>query len=55
MPPELTGAAPAAPDEVPDLDVSEEVFPEPPPEPEGDETPAEAEETGEPPSEDEGS
>src|SRR6266516_3181320 len=30
MPPELTGEAPAAPDEVPDLDVSEEVFPEPP-------------------------
>jgi len=55
MPPELTGEAPAAPDEVPDLDVSEEVFPEPPPEPEGDQTPAEAEETGEPPSEDEGS
>jgi small subunit ribosomal protein S1 len=34
MPPELTGAAPAEapPDEVPDLDVSEEVFPETPPE-----------------------
>jgi hypothetical protein len=54
MPPELTGEAPAAPEEVPDLDVSEEVFPDPPPEPEADETPAEAEEAG-PPSEDEGS
>jgi small subunit ribosomal protein S1 len=34
MPPELTGDVQqeAAPDEVPDLDVSEEVFPEPPPE-----------------------
>jgi small subunit ribosomal protein S1 len=31
MPPELTGDAPAAPDDVPDLDVSEEVFPDPPP------------------------
>jgi len=31
MPPELTGEAEAAPEEVPDLDVSEEVFPEPPP------------------------
>jgi small subunit ribosomal protein S1 len=55
MPPELTGETPAAPEEVPDLDVSEEVFPDPPPEPEADETPAEAEEAGEPPSEDEGS
>ena len=45
MPPELTGEAePEAPEEVPDLDVSEEVFPEPPPaEAEADETPAEAE------------
>jgi small subunit ribosomal protein S1 len=32
MPPELTGQVPAAPEEVPDLDVSEEVFPAPPPE-----------------------
>ena len=31
MPPELTGDAPAAPEEVPNLDVSEEVFPETPP------------------------
>jgi small subunit ribosomal protein S1 len=57
MPQELTGEAPATPDEVPDLDVSEEVFPEPPPqaepEPEADGTGDG--ETGEPPSEDEGS
>jgi small subunit ribosomal protein S1 len=52
MPPELTGDAeqPATPDEVPDLDVSEEVFPEPPPEaaedapPEAAESPEAAEE-----------
>jgi small subunit ribosomal protein S1 len=31
MPPELTGQLEPAPAEVPDLDVSEEVFPEPPP------------------------
>jgi small subunit ribosomal protein S1 len=38
MPPELTGEATqeAAPDDVPDLDVSEEVFPEAPPSPSGD-------------------
>jgi small subunit ribosomal protein S1 len=48
MPPELTGEAPAEapPGEVPDLDVSEEVFPEAPPEgSEGDEA---AEEAAEP-------
>src|SRR2546422_945102 len=41
MPRELTGEAPAAPEEVPDLDVSEEVFPEPPPEAGEGEPPAE--------------
>ena len=55
MPPELTGEAQATPEEVPDLDVSEEVFPEPPPQPEGEQEAAGGEETGEPPSEDEGS
>jgi small subunit ribosomal protein S1 len=55
MPPELTGEAQATPEEVPDLDVSEEVFPEPPPEPEGDQEAPGGEEAGEPPSEDEGS
>jgi small subunit ribosomal protein S1 len=48
MPPELIGEAPTAPEEVPDLDVSEEVFPEPPPEPAADEPPADTAETGEP-------
>jgi small subunit ribosomal protein S1 len=43
MPPELTGEAPAAPEEVPDLDVSEEVFPEPAPEADDGEPPAEPE------------
>jgi small subunit ribosomal protein S1 len=42
MPPELTGDAPAAPEEVPDLDVSEEVFPEAPPQADAEE----AEEAG---------
>jgi small subunit ribosomal protein S1 len=37
MPPELTAQADAAPSEVPDLDVSEEVFPEAPPAVEGTE------------------
>jgi small subunit ribosomal protein S1 len=52
MPPELTGEATqeAAPEEVPDLDVSEEVFPETPPQaetlPEG-EAPSEGETQGE--------
>ncbi len=55
MPPELTGEAEATPEEVPDLDVSEEVFPEPPPQPEAEQEGAGGEETGEPPSEDEGS
>jgi small subunit ribosomal protein S1 len=55
MPPELTGEAQATPEEVPDLDVSEEVFPEPPPQPEGEQAATGEEETGEPPSEDEGS
>ncbi len=40
MPPELTGDAPAAPEEVPDLDVSEEVFPESPPQADGQEADA---------------
>ena len=56
MPQELTGEAEAAPEGVPDLDVSEEVFPEPPPQepaPQGES--AGDEETGEPPSGDEGS
>jgi small subunit ribosomal protein S1 len=56
IPQELTGEAEAAPEEVPDLDVSEEVFPEPPPQepaPQGES--AGDEETGEPPSGDEGS
>jgi small subunit ribosomal protein S1 len=46
MPPELTGDVeqPATPDEVPDLDVSEEVFPEPPPEATEEEPPEVAEE-----------
>jgi small subunit ribosomal protein S1 len=45
MPPELTAEAqPPAPEEVPDLDVSEEVFPEPPPAAAGAEEP----ETSEP-------
>jgi len=52
MPPELTGETEAAPEKVPDLDVSEEVFPEPPPEADEAQTPAESEETGEPPPED---
>jgi small subunit ribosomal protein S1 len=59
MPPELTGEAQpdATSEEVPDLDVSEEVFPEPPPaespqreaaaEPQPDEAPAEPEDGGE--------
>jgi small subunit ribosomal protein S1 len=56
MPQELTGEAEAAPEEVPDLDVSEEVFPEPPPqEPASRVESAGDEETGEPPSGDEGS
>jgi small subunit ribosomal protein S1 len=55
MPQELTGEAEATPEEVPDLDVSEEVFPEPPPAPEGDSQAAGDEEAGESPSEDEGS
>ena len=69
MPPELTGEAPATPEEVPDLDVSEEVFPDPPPQAEQEEEGAEQEqegaeqeqegadgdEVGKPPSEDEGS
>ena len=55
MPPELTGEAPAAPEEVPDLDVSEEVFPEPPPEPEAERNAGRGRaDRGEPPSEDEG-
>jgi small subunit ribosomal protein S1 len=37
MPPELTGDAPATPEEVPNLDVSEEVFPEAPPQADGGE------------------
>src|SRR6266498_4155632 len=50
MPPELTGEAPAeaAPEEVPDLDVSEEVFPEPPPEAAEADEPAAAAEADEP-------
>src|SRR6266498_1561797 len=50
MPPELTGDAQqeAAPDEVPDLDVSEEVFPEPPPEAAEADEPAAAAEADEP-------
>ncbi len=50
MPPELTGDAQqeAAPDEVPDLDVSEEVFPEPPPEAAEADEPAAADEPSEP-------
>jgi hypothetical protein len=57
MPPELTGEAQpdAAPAEVPDLDVSEEVFPETPPaegggppEPERAEAPQEGEGTAGP-------
>jgi len=55
MPPELTGEAQATPEEVPDLDVSEEVFPEPPPQPEGEQEAQGGEENAEPPSEDEGS
>ncbi len=55
MPPELTGEAQATPEEVPDLDVSEEVFPEPPPQPEGEQAGQGDEETRESPSEDEGS
>jgi len=49
MPPELTGDAQqeAAPDEVPDLDVSEEVFPEPPPEAAEADEPAAADEPSE--------
>ena len=45
MPPELTGEAQATPEEVPDLDVSEEVFPEPPPQAEREQ---EAQETRRP-------
>ncbi len=55
MPPELTGEAQVTPEEVPDLDVSEEVFPEPPPEAEPEQEATGDEEAGEPPSEDEGS
>ncbi len=55
MPPELTGEAQATPEEVPDLDVSEEVFPEPPPQVEPEQEATGDEEAGEPPSEDEGS
>jgi small subunit ribosomal protein S1 len=49
MPPELTGEAQgeATPEEVPDLDVSEEVFPEPPPESGDGEASAESDEGGE--------
>jgi len=55
MPPELTAEAQATPEEVPDLDVSEEVFPEPPPQPEGEQEAPGGEENAEPPSEAEGS
>jgi len=54
MPPELTGEpqAEATPDEVPDLDVSEEVFPEAPPPEDGEQSeasePAGDAEAGEP-------
>jgi small subunit ribosomal protein S1 len=52
MPPELTGQVPAAPEEVPDLDVSEEVFPTPPPEEApAEEAPAEEPAAEEPPAE----
>jgi small subunit ribosomal protein S1 len=53
MPQELTGEAQATPDEVPDLDVSEEVFPEPPPQAETEQEGAADEEAGEPAAEDE--
>jgi small subunit ribosomal protein S1 len=51
MPPELTGEVEATPDEVPDLDVSEEVFPDPPPAepvPEADSEPAPEAESSQP-------
>jgi small subunit ribosomal protein S1 len=55
MPPELTGEAQATPEDVPDLDVSEEVFPEPPPQPDSDQEAEGGEEAAEQPSEGEGS
>jgi small subunit ribosomal protein S1 len=50
MPPELTGEGETTtPEEVPDLDVSEEVFPEPPPEAEEGDANAASKEAGEEP------